>query len=248
MLKRIKSLPRRAVALTVAAVMAVGLGAVVTTAMAATTDPNGFTRFGTYNVCWHNSKGTLRRILSTAECRTGEQKIQWFSAGSPGGTGEAGPKGDTGEKGDNGDRGPRGWQGEDGERGPKGNTGNRGPEGPKGDTGDKGDAGSDGEDGQDGVSGYEVFTSVQNFGPGGIGGAWCGAPDANTEDEGWRVIGGGAKLTAADVDAGVQVVSSWPNLGDPLNPGWNVQLNKPTNVNPGDVTLYAVCVKGNHAD
>lgn len=90
---------------------------------------------------------------------------------------------------------------------------------------------------------YQVFTSVQNFGPGGIGGAWCGAPNANTEDEGWRVIGGGAQLTAEDVNAGVVVVSSWPNLSDPLNPGWNVQLNKPTNYNPGDVTLYAVCVQ-----
>jgi hypothetical protein len=104
-------------------------------------------------------------------------------------------------------------------------------------------SGAKGEPGEDGVSGYHVFTSVQDFGPGGIGGAWCGAPDANTEDQHWRVVGGGAKLTPEDVDAGVAVVSSWPNLADPLNPGWNVQLNKPTNVNPGDVELFAVCVK-----
>jgi hypothetical protein len=117
-----------------------------------------------------------------------------------------------------------------------------------------GPAGPQGEPGADGVSGYQVFTTVQDFGPGGIAGAWCGAPDANTTDQGWKVVGGGAKLTDADIDAGVAVASSWPSPpgtnggdadGDPLNPGWSVQLNKPTNVDPGQVTLYAVCVKGN---
>lgn len=101
--------------------------------------------------------------------------------------------------------------------------------------------GADGQDGQNGVSGYEVFTSVQDFSPRGIGGAWCGAPNANTEDQGWRVIGGGAQLTPEDVNAGITVISSWPNLDDPLNPGWNVQVGAPPNVNPGEVTLYAVC-------
>lgn len=103
--------------------------------------------------------------------------------------------------------------------------------------------GTNGTDGQNGVSGYETFTSVQNFSPGGIGGAWCGAPTANASDQGWRVVGGGAELAPEDVNKGVAVVSSWPNTADANNPGWNVQLNKPTNVNPGDVELYAVCVK-----
>jgi hypothetical protein len=143
----------------------------------------------------------------------------------------------SGSPGAPGPQGPAGPQGAKGATGPEGDTG---PEGPKGDTGPQG---LQGEPGADGVSGYEVFTSVQDFGPGGIGGAWCGAPEANPTDEGWRVIGGGAQLTPADVDAGVAVVSSWPHLADPNNPGWNVQLNKPTNVNPGEVTLYAVCVK-----
>jgi hypothetical protein len=93
------------------------------------------------------------------------------------------------------------------------------------------------------VSEYTVFTHEQDFGPGGIGGAWCGAPAANAEDEGWKVIGGGAEFTDEDVNRGVALVSSWPNLTDPKNPGWNVQVNKPANVNPGVVTLYAVCVK-----
>jgi hypothetical protein len=92
-------------------------------------------------------------------------------------------------------------------------------------------------------SSYRVFTITQNFGPGGIGGAWCGAPNANTEDRGWRVVGGGAELTSADIDAGIAVASSWPNLSDPLNPGWNVQVNKPAGVDPGEVTLYAVCLR-----
>jgi hypothetical protein len=191
MRKRVRSLPRRWAALIVAGVMAVGIGAVVTTATAAT-DPGGWQRFGTYNTCWNTSKGTVRKVLSTSSCRSGETKIRWFGAGSPGAEGEQGPQG--------------------------------GP-------------------GADGISGYEVFTSVQDFGPGGIGGAWCGAPETNTEDEGWRVIGGGATFTAEDVNKGVAVVSSWPNLDDPENPGWSVQVNKPTNVNPGEVTLYAVCAK-----
>ncbi|MEX2194488.1 MAG: hypothetical protein WD844_04305 [Thermoleophilaceae bacterium] len=130
--------------------------------------------------------------------------------------------------------------------------GPQGPAGPQGDRGPTGATGANGAGGQDGVLGYEVFTSVQDFGPGGIGGAWCGAPDANATDQGWVVIGGGAKLTDADINAGVAVASSWPSPpgtnggapnGDPLNPGWSVQLNKPMNVNPGEVTLYAVCAK-----
>ncbi len=136
----------------------------------------------------------------------------------------------------------------DGVRNQLGVPGPVGPEGPQGEQGLQGERGPQGDQGVpgvDGVSGYQVFTSVQDFGPGGIGGAWCGAPNANTTDQGWRVVGGGAQLTPEDVDQGVAVVSSWPNLSDPLNPGWNVQVNKPTNVNPGNVTLYAVCVKGN---
>lgn len=142
-------------------------------------------------------------------------------------------------------------QDEPGEPGP---AGPQGPQGPQGPAGPPGAPGAPGADGVDGVSGYQVFTSVQDFGPGGIGGAWCGAPNANTTDKGWKVVGGGAKLTDADIDAGVAVASSWPSPpgtnggdadGDPLNPGWSVQLNKPTNVDPGQVTLYAVCVKGN---
>ena len=43
--------------------------------------------------------------------------------------------------------------------------------------------GADGADGEDGISGFQVFTSVQDFGPGGFGGAWCIAPEANAADQ-----------------------------------------------------------------
>ena len=137
-------------------------------------------------------------------------------------------------------------QGEPGVQGPKGDTGQVGPTGPTGDAGPEGPKGEQGEPGApgaDSLADYQVFTSVQDFGPGGIGGAWCGAPDANTEDQGWVAVGGGATFSTDDVNKGVAVVSSWPNTEDPLNPGWSVQVNKPANVDPGEVTLYAVCVK-----
>ena len=102
--------------------------------------------------------------------------------------------------------------------------------------------GPQGEPGQDGVSGYQIFTSSLDFGPGGEGGAWCGAPNANTEDQGWVVLGGGAELSDADIDAGVAIAGSWPHE-DALNPGWTIQLNKVPNHDPGTVDLYVVCAK-----
>lgn len=115
--------------------------------------------------------------------------------------------------------------------------------GSTGATGAAGAAGTPGADGADGVSGYQVFTSVQDFGPGGIGGSWCGAPAANETDQGWVVLGGGAQLLPADIDAGFAIAGSWPNSTDPLNPGWNIQLNKPPDVDPGNVTTYVICAK-----
>lgn len=125
----------------------------------------------------------------------------------------------------------------------RGKLNSAGEQGPKGDKGDPGPKGDKGDKGDPGASGYEVFNHTQDFSPGGIGGAWCGAPQGNTEDKGWKVVGGGAKLTPADINAGVTVASSWPNLSDPKNPAWNVQLNKVPNYDPGNVELYAVCVK-----
>lgn len=92
-----------------------------------------------------------------------------------------------------------------------------------------------------------------------LGGPWRGRRPVRLHghrlgDDGWVVVSGGAKLTDAQIDAGVAVASSWPSPpgpngsnpsgdGDPANPGWSVQVNKPANVGIGDVTVYAVCVK-----
>jgi hypothetical protein len=85
-----------------------------------------------------------------------------------------------------------------------------------------------------------VVSMEQDFGPNGIGGAWCDDPDM-------LAISGGAELSSADVANDVAVRSSWPYVADPANPsdrnGWKVQLNAPPNVDPGTVTVYAVCAK-----
>jgi hypothetical protein len=85
-----------------------------------------------------------------------------------------------------------------------------------------------------------IVSMEQDFGPNGIGGAWCDDPDM-------VAISGGAQLSSEDVANDVTVRSSWPHVVDPTNPndrsGWNVQLNAPSNVDPGTVTVYAVCAK-----
>ena len=87
-----------------------------------------------------------------------------------------------------------------------------------------------------------IVTMQLDFGPNGIGGAWCEDPDM-------VAISGGAELSSEDVAKDVAVRSSWPHIVDPSNPndrsGWNVQLNAPSGVDPGTVTLYAVCAKVN---
>jgi hypothetical protein len=85
-----------------------------------------------------------------------------------------------------------------------------------------------------------IVSMEQDFGPNGIGGAWCADPDM-------VAISGGAQLSSTDVANDMAVRSSWPHVVDPANPndrsGWNVQLNSPANVDPGTVTVYAVCAK-----
>jgi len=86
-----------------------------------------------------------------------------------------------------------------------------------------------------------VVSMEQDFGPNGIGGAWCDDPDM-------LAISGGAELSSADVANDVAVRSSWPYVADmTANPddrnGWKVQLNAPPNVDPGTVTVYAVCAE-----
>lgn len=85
-----------------------------------------------------------------------------------------------------------------------------------------------------------IVSMEQDFGPNGIGGAWCEDPDM-------VAISGGAQLSSTDVANDVAVRSSWPHVVDAANPsdrsGWSVQLNAPANVDPGMVTVYAVCAK-----
>jgi hypothetical protein len=89
------------------------------------------------------------------------------------------------------------------------------------------------------MRGLEIETREQDFGPNGIGGAWC-------EDADKVAISGGAQLSATDVANDVSVRATWPYTADPSNPddrsGWKVQLNAPPNVDPGTVTVYTVCV------
>ena len=85
-----------------------------------------------------------------------------------------------------------------------------------------------------------IVSMEQDFGPNGIGGAWCADADM-------VAISGGAQLSTEDVANDVSVRSSWPHVVDPTNPddrsGWNVQLNAPSGVDPGMVTVYAVCAE-----
>lgn len=171
-------------------------------------------------------------------------------AGALGPIGPAGPQGATGETGAAGEAGPAGADGATGPAGPTGPMGPTGAPGPAGEpgaagaTGPAGPAGPTGPAGADGVTGYQVFEMDYDFGPGGIGGSWCGAPNGNTTDQGWKFIGGGAEFTAADIDKGFVIAGSWPNLTDPLNPGWNIQVNKPAGQDPGIVKTFAICIKG----
>ncbi|MGH3344394.1 MAG: hypothetical protein ACRDPK_16300 [Carbonactinosporaceae bacterium] len=92
------------------------------------------------------------------------------------------------------------------------------------------------------LAGHEVAATTQDFGPNGIGGAWC-------EDPNKVAIAGGAQFSEDDVANDVAVRASWPYTADPTDPddrnGWKIQVNAPPNVDPGDVTVYAVCVSVN---
>ncbi|HWE12628.1 MAG TPA: hypothetical protein VG365_03900 [Solirubrobacteraceae bacterium] len=126
-------------------------------------------------------------------------------------------------------------------------VGPAGPQGTTGAIGPQGATGATGATGREGVSGYQVFSTTQTFGPNGIGGAWCGAPKANTSDQGWVVVGGGVKWD--NPTSGSASIGEWPETTatDPkstnpalaFNPGWNIQANG----TGGSATVYAVCLK-----
>jgi hypothetical protein len=133
-----------------------------------------------------------------------------------------------------------------------GSRGPAGPQGPKGDTGatglqgPKGDAGPQGPKGPPGIAAYQVFSTTQDFGPYGIGGAWCGAPNqTGLGNQGWVVIGGGAEWS--NPSSGSATAGEWPSPPGPngsgsvdtANPGWVIQANGVG----GEATVYAVCIK-----
>lgn len=87
------------------------------------------------------SKGDLRVVDSSTDCRANEQAISWNQRGPQGDRGPAGPGGDAGPAGPAGATGPAGPVGP---AGPKGDAGNTGPAGPAGPTGATGPAGPQG--------------------------------------------------------------------------------------------------------
>jgi hypothetical protein len=82
-----------------------------------------------------------------------------------------------------------------------------------------------------------VFSTTQSFGPYGIGGAWCGAPNANTTNQGWVVVGGGAQWDSPQ--SGSATSGEWPSNSEPKDPAWDIQANG----TGGNATVYAVCLK-----
>lgn len=106
-----------------------------------------------------------------------------------------------------------------------------------------GQDGVDGEDGENGVSGYEVRSwDYALVSGGGIATMTCPV--------GKVALGGGYWLKDEGVMTnGTTVVRSMPgrmdwNTNTPIagdNRGWIVQVNKPNNVNPGQMTVYVTC-------
>ena len=188
--------------------------------------------------CVNKLTGVLRAVKAAQACHANEVRVLHTFVLPPGPAGATGAAGAQGPKGNDGSNGTNGLAGA------AGTNGAAGANGAAGETGASGAQGETGAPGSSGILAYQVFQTVQSFGPGGIGGAWCGAPDGSGfGSNGWVVVGGGAQLTDAQINAGVAVASSWPNLADPANPGWNVQVNKPADAGVGDVTVYAVCLK-----
>lgn len=133
-----------------------------------------------------------------------------------------GPPGPAGPQGPEGPAGPAGPQGAPGNQGMQGNVGARGNQGAQGDIGPPGPRGANGANG---VSGYTVVSAEQTLDIDEVGTAAC--PGVLLP------IGGGAQLTAAQIDGGVAVAASWPDIT-----GWDVELSGPL---PQQVTVYAIC-------
>jgi hypothetical protein len=144
--------------------------------------------------------------------------------------------------------GARGLIGAVGARGPRGlpgATGSAGPRGVQGDPGAAGPQGPQGPPGQQGLPGITGYLSNSSPGTVEVGvteGLKCYWAGPRAPDPGWRVVGGGASLSQANLDAGVAVSESFPDPSEPVI--WDVQFSAPHGVpDPTGVTLYSICVK-----
>lgn len=105
-----------------------------------------------------------------------------------------------------------------------------------------------GPQGGPGLSGYEVNTyDYPNVSGGGIATVAC--------SEGKTALGGGYWFKdEANLTKGTAVVASFPGRMDwttntpkpDRNDGWIVQVNKPENLNPGNLTMYVICATVAH--
>jgi hypothetical protein len=106
--------------------------------------------------CVSRSSGSLRIVVDTSLCKSGEAGISWNQsgpAGPVGATGPAGPAGATGAVGPAGATGPAGSPGPTGSPGPAGPVGPAGPAGADGKEGAPGPAGAQGPQGLQGPQG-----------------------------------------------------------------------------------------------
>lgn len=178
---------------------------------------------GTINACQDKSTGNLRVIdPAKTSCKNSETPISWNQAG------------------------------------PQGIQGIQGIQGVPGEDGAPGAPGAQGAQGEDGVSGYVVrqydYTeAVQGPGYTVGGGAIATVACADgPDDQGLEALGGGYWFQdESAMTNGLSVIRSMPGrmnwaTNEPKpgrTDGWIIQVNKPANVNPGDLIVYVTCAK-----
>ncbi len=163
-LKRLLTRPKMLVAIPIAALLALGGGALI--AAAQPSNPP------VIYAC-ESPFGTIRIVPPPGNCRNGEYPLHWNTDGGPSGpTGPIGPTGATGPSGPSGPEGATGATGPVGPTGPSGPAGASGPEGPTGATGAVGPIGPSGPDGASGPEGPTGATGATGpIGPSGPAGA-----------------------------------------------------------------------------
>lgn len=179
------------------------------------------------------SKDVQNDSLRSVDVKDGSLRVKDLTGAAVDTLQKQGPQGPQGATGATGATGAQGLKGDTGA------TGATGPQGPKGDTGPQGGPG---------LSGYEVNTyDYTNVSGGGIATVAC--------SEGKTALGGGYWFKdEANLTKGTAVVASFPGRMDwttntpkpDRNDGWIVQVNKPENLNPGNLTMYVICATVAH--